>query len=106
MRSTQEEREENDPVRAASGMVGLLVENDRVRVLGSTLKPGDKAAMHSHPDYVVYVLKGGMLRMTSPSGEETTMEFEQGKALLMEAQTHEVTNVGDTEVELVVIELK
>lgn len=106
MRSAQEEREASDPVRVASKVVGMLIENDRVRVLGSTLRPGEKAAMHSHPDHVVYVVKGGRIKLTYPSGKEETMEMEQGKALLMEAQSHEVTNVGDTDVELVVVELK
>ncbi len=106
MRSAQEEREERDPVRVASKVVGMLVENDRVRVLGSSLGPGEKAAMHSHPDHVLFVVKGGRLKMTFPSGEERTVEMEQGKAMLMEAQSHEVTNVGDTEVQVVLVELK
>ena len=43
----------------------VIMENDRVRVLGVLFKPNDKAVMRSHPDHVVYVLKGSKLKLTS-----------------------------------------
>jgi len=46
-----------------------IMENDRVRVLQVLFKPNDKTVMHSHPDHVVYVLKGGKLKLTS-SGKQ------------------------------------
>ncbi|MBI0583803.1 MAG: cupin domain-containing protein [Methanomassiliicoccus sp.] len=106
MRSSQEEQLMRDPLKVASNVAGLLMENDRVRVLSGSLKPGDKAAMHSHPDHVLYVTKGGKVRMTFPSGSADERELEVGKAIFVGAESHEFTNVGDTVVEFVVIELK
>jgi hypothetical protein len=47
--------------------VKLKFENDRVRVLESILLPGGKEKMHSHPSYVVYVIKGGRSAFTVPT---------------------------------------
>jgi quercetin dioxygenase-like cupin family protein len=103
MRSAQEAM---DAMQVASNVYERLMENDRVRMLKVTFKPGDKAAMHHHPDHAVYVVKGGKLHFTYPTGNPESMEVESGKAIFLDAQTHEATNVGDTEIELVVIEIK
>ena len=47
---------EMDPLKAASNVYKLLNENDKVRVLRVTSKPGEVAKMHAHPDHVVYAL--------------------------------------------------
>jgi len=106
MRSVQEELEAQDPLRVASNAYGLLLENDRARVLRLYLKPGDKAAMHSHPDHIIYVVKGSKGQIVSSSGNMETLDMETGKALFLEAQSHEATNVGDADLELIVVELK
>jgi quercetin dioxygenase-like cupin family protein len=83
----------------------LIMENDRVRVLDVLLKPKDKAAMHSHPDHVVYVLKGGKLKLTS-SGKTDVSDLKTGQAMFFKAQSHEAENTGKTDIELLVVELK
>jgi quercetin dioxygenase-like cupin family protein len=42
-----------DTLKVNSDTVRLKLENDRVRVLESTLPPGTRERMHSHPQYVV-----------------------------------------------------
>ena len=54
-----------DPLDVASNVYNFKMENERVRVLNVTFKPGDKAVMHHHPDHVVYVLEGGKMKLTS-----------------------------------------
>ncbi len=102
----QEHEEVPDAMRAASNVYGLVMENDRVRVLRVVFKPGDRAPMHHHPDHTIYVVKGGKLDLTSPLGKTESMELRSGKAIFMESQSHEATNVGDTDIELIVVELK
>ena len=82
------------------------MENDRVRVLRVVFKPGDRAPMHHHPDHTVYIAKGGKMELNYPSGKLNTIDLESGKAVFFPAQSHEATNVGDTEIELIVVELK
>ena len=45
-----------DVLKVASKAYKLVLENDRVRVMEMTLRPGDKAPMHNHPNdaYRVY----------------------------------------------------
>lgn len=105
MRSKQERNEGSEVFRAANPPE-ILLENDRVRVLRVGFRPGDKAAMHSHPDYVTYTTKGGDLKMNSPSGGSEIVSFEEGKAIFFKAESHEVENVGSSEVEAIVVELK
>ena len=82
-----------------------IMENDRVRVLGVLFKPNDKAVMHSHPDHVVYVLKGGKLKLTS-SEKTDVLDLKTGQAMFFKAQSHEAENTGKTDVDLLVVELK
>ena len=81
------------------------MENDRVRVLQVQLRPGDKAAMHYHPEHVVYVVKGGKAKLTS-SGKTDVLEMKNGQAMFLKAQSHETENTGKTDLDLLVVELK
>jgi quercetin dioxygenase-like cupin family protein len=86
-------------------MIKTELENERVKVFDVTFQPGEKAAMHHHPDHVVYVLKGGQLKVTV-DGKPDIIDFETGKTLFLKEQSHEVENVGQTTVDLLVVELK
>ena len=94
-----------DPIKVASNVYKLNMENDRVRVLNLTLKPGDKAVMHHHPDHVVYVLKGGKAKLTS-EGKTDILELKAGDTVFLNAQNHEAENIGQTTLDLLVVELK
>jgi quercetin dioxygenase-like cupin family protein len=94
-----------DPLKVAKNVYSLVMENDRVRVLEVKIKPGDKAAMHHHPDHVVYVLKGGKAKLTS-SGKTDVLEMKAGQAMFIKAQSHETENTGKADIDLIVVELK
>ena len=98
-------KKEMDPLLAASNVYKLLNENDRVRVLEVVSKPGDIAKMHHHPAHVLYVLKGGKAALTS-GGKTQEMEVKTGSVLFMDAQDHEMKNIGKTTIDLIVTELK
>lgn len=94
-----------DPLKVASNAYKLVMESDRVRVLDVFLKPGEKAAMHFHPDHVVYVLNGGQAKLMS-SGKTDVMSMRNGQAIFLKAQSHETENTGKTDLHLLVVELK
>jgi quercetin dioxygenase-like cupin family protein len=82
-----------------------LLENSRVRVMEVAFQPGERAPMHSHPDHVIIVRNGGRLEIKS--AEKTDLlDLKDGEAFFLNAQSHEVQNVGDSTVDLYVIELK
>jgi quercetin dioxygenase-like cupin family protein len=94
-----------DPLLVASNVYKLLNENNRVRVLQVISKPGDVARMHHHPDHIVYVVSGGKVTLTS-GGKTQEMELKAGSAIFLDAQDHEMKNIGKTTIDLVVTELK
>lgn len=94
-----------DALKVAANVAKPKLENDRVRVLEATFKPGDIAKMHHHPDHVMYVLKGGKLKMTS-EGNSKEEEYTEGQAIFFKAQDHQVENTGKTTVQTIVVELK
>jgi beta-alanine degradation protein BauB len=82
----------------------VLAEDDRVRVLKFTPKRGDKTPVHSHPATVVYVIKGGRVRVTLLDGSTRESEFKSGDTLLRPPVTHADEALDD--LEMVLIELK
>lgn len=82
----------------------VLAEDDKVRVLEYSPKPGDKTPMHSHPASVVYVLKGGRVKYTMPDGTSRIAELKTGDALLRPPVTH--ADEALDAVEAILVELK
>jgi quercetin dioxygenase-like cupin family protein len=94
-----------DPMKVASNVYKFINENDRVRVLEVVFKPGDTAKMHYHPEHVVYVLKGGRLKLTS-EGKTQELDLKQGSVVFLKEQDHEATNNSKSDIDLLVVELK
>lgn len=84
----------------------ILLENDRVRVQEHFLKPGQKIAMHSHPDKVIYAINDWKVRETLPDGTSRIVEGKAGTAKWGKATQHAIENIGTTDVRNIVIELK
>jgi len=55
----------DDLCSVAPGNCKVLKEDAKVRVLEFTAKKGDTTPMHSHPAYVVYIIKAGISRLHS-----------------------------------------
>jgi quercetin dioxygenase-like cupin family protein len=84
--------------------LSVLAEDDRVRVLRFAPHKGDKTPMHSHPETVVYVLKGGKVRYTFPDGSIKEGELKTGDAVLRPPVTH--ADEALDPVEAILIEFK
>lgn len=95
-----------DPAKVEPNKYKVLLENERVRVLEYRDKPGDKTAMHVHPDYVVYVFAPFKRKFTSGDGKTEVAEGKAGQVLWRPAETHSGENIGTTETHVLMIELK
>jgi quercetin dioxygenase-like cupin family protein len=95
-----------DPLESAGNAYKFVSENNSVRLLKVTLKPGEKAAMHHHPDHVIYVLSGGKAKLTDFQGKIDKLDLKTGDSMSLPAQSHETENIGDTTLDILVIELK
>lgn len=95
-----------DPVKAAPQAFTERLNNDQVRVLEYSSKPGQKEAMHSHPAILLVVLQGGKLRSTSADGTVKEIEYKAGDVMWRDAVTHTGENIGTTEMKSLLIEVK
>ncbi|UKJ06659.1 cupin domain-containing protein [Solitalea lacus] len=96
-----------DPIKVAPGQYQkVLLDNAHVRVMEAVIKPGEEVPWHSHPNHIAYILSGGKLEFTAKGKSPETVELAAGKAMYFDAVTHMAKNIGDTEVKVIVIELK
>lgn len=97
---------QSDPTIVASHIHTVIFENDKLRVLKVTVKPGDKAAMHWHPEGINYILSGGKLRFTKSDGSIADIELAEGQVTHSSSGSHAVENIGATEVQTIHVEMK
>ena len=95
-----------DPLVTDADKYKLRIENERVRVLEYHDKPGDKTNMHDHPDFVLYALSAFKRKLTFPDGKTINREFKAGDVIFMKGQTHIGENIGETDTDVVIVELK
>jgi quercetin dioxygenase-like cupin family protein len=95
-----------DPVKVAPDKVKILFENDKVRVLDFTVKPGESTGMHSHPEHVMYLLTDARIKSTTPDGKSNETVVKTGEAKWVKAVTHNNENAGTTDLHAVIFELK
>ena len=95
-----------DPVTADPAHFKVLLDNDRVRVLDFHARPGEKVAMHSHPDYITYDFGGGKTKFSYPKGDPVERVSKAGDVTWHKAETHASAVTGDTEVHVLLVELK
>ncbi len=94
-----------DPVTTNPDFYTILFENDRVRVLEYTDRPGDKTTPHEHPDSVMHTLSSFKRRLAA-DGRERDVELPAGMTGWLPAQLHHGENIGDTETHVLFVELK
>jgi len=94
-----------DRKEAEPGMK-VFLENEYVRVQEHYLEPGQKAAMHAHPCYVIYQTQDATVRFTLADGSTNEATGKGGSAYWHNAGSHAVENIGDTAVRNVVVEIK
>jgi beta-alanine degradation protein BauB len=82
----------------------VMAEDDKVRVLRYAPAAGYKSAMHSHPEAVVVVLKGGRVRYTFPDGTQKIIELKTGDVMIRPPVTHRDEAIDP--VESILVEIK
>ncbi|MEO7922820.1 MAG: hypothetical protein ABIR30_04025 [Chitinophagaceae bacterium] len=96
-----------DPVKILPDKFKILLENEHVRVVQYSLKPGEKDDWHTHPAKSSYVVSGGKLKVHLENGEIIFADEETGTASWMDyVGKHYVENIGNTTVTIVYTEIK
>jgi len=84
----------------------VTLDNDRVRILDITIEPGRTVPMHSHPDYVIYMLESAKVRFTYPDGNSEEITVKKGDSMFRKAEAHSAVNIGSSPIRALNIELK
>jgi len=89
-------------------VVKVLLENDKVRVLHATYRPGDENPLIPYPSFrVVHALKGGTIQHNYADGKTQKVEWKTGEVRFLDPdKPFAVKNIGKTEVVLYVVVLK
>lgn len=114
MSNTTEIAESLDAMTAAPHHHELLLENDRVRVLDSVVRPGESTPHHTHRwPAVLYVLGTSDFVRKDEAGKvvfdsrTADAPLQPGTAVWSgPLESHSVTNVGDAEIRVISVELK
>jgi hypothetical protein len=96
---------ELDPCVSNPDAYRVLFENDRVRVLRYHDHPRHRTTVHAHPDSVMVTLSS-FCRRLGVGGRVVDVELEAGEARWLDAQQHYGENVGDTDTQVIFVELK
>ena len=96
-----------DPVAVSPDKYKVVLDNEQVRVVEYSLRPGEKDNPHMHPAKVSYVLNGGMLQINPDGGAPFSSEEKRGDVAWMNSvPRHFAENTGTTPVRIVLFEIK
>src|SRR5512135_3124123 len=95
-----------DPIVTDGDKYSVVLENERVRVLRYHDKPGDRTLQDYHPDYVLFAESSFKRRLTFPDGSKKEVDVKDGSIVWMKAHIHIGENMGDTNTEVIIVELK
>ncbi len=96
-----------DLAKLRPDMQKVLLENDRVRVVEWTFKPGEKEPVHTHPEMVTYIQAGGKRAAYTADGKLINeREMAAGQAFWSGPMKHYLINTGTTEIKAILVEIK
>ena len=96
-----------DPVKISPDKFKIVMENEHVRVIQYSVKPGEKDNWHTHPPKSSYVIAGGRLKVFLENGETIIADEKTGTASWMDyVGKHYVENIGGTTVTILLTEVK
>ncbi len=96
---------ELDPTVTDPEAYRTIFENERVRVLEYSDKPGYRTTRHRHPDSVMITLSA-FRRRVSAGDRDVEVELPAGTVRWVGAQEHHGENIGGTDSHAIFVELK
>ena len=94
-----------DPAATDPAHFKVLLDNAHVRVLDFNAAPGEKIAMHWHPDYITYNFDGGKTTFTYPKGKPVVADSKPGDVVWHKAENHAAV-IGDAGMHTLLVEIK
>lgn len=95
-----------DPVAVDPAHHKVEFENNQVRVLRITFKPGESSQMHSHPCGIAIGLNDSSLTFHLPDGTTRPANLKQGQVVVVKPIIHKPENRVQNTAEVILVELK
>ena len=95
-----------DPVVVDPAHHKMEFENDQVRVLRVTFKPGESSQMHSHPCLIAIGVRESSVIFNFPDGTTRPVSMSPGQVVVAKPTVHKPENRGEKPSEVIVVELK
>ena len=98
--------EYKDPIEVSPNNYRLLLEDGDYRLVEMSLPAGTSDIEHSHPNEMVYFIRGGKVRIHLPDADPVELDIPDGFAMKHEPWTHTVENIGTTDIKAILFERK
>jgi quercetin dioxygenase-like cupin family protein len=95
-----------DPVKVDAKHYKVESENSRVRVLRIHYGPHEKSVWHYHPAGVSIAITDAHIKFNLPGGKSEEVTMKAGETRAIPAGKHLPENVGDSDFEVILVELK
>ena len=95
-----------DPVKVDAKHYKVEFENANVRVLRIKYGPHEKSVMHYHPNSIAIAQTTSRVRFNLPGGKSEERDMTAGQAIWAPAGRHLPENLGDSDMEVILVELK
>ena len=93
-------------MQAAGDAHKVIAENGTARLLEFRDALSLKTAMHGHLNVMAYSVTEYKVRFDDPNGEPMDLELIAGRGMETPPFEHAITNIGDTEAVVILIETK
>ena len=94
-----------EPLMVGAKFSKKIADTLNVKMYEFTMKPGDTATIHTHPDHAVYVLQGGKLAVTFQGSGRQILDLKPGMGFINGALSDAGKNIGNTTVKLLVTDI-
>lgn len=91
-----------DGLRTGAAFCKALGDSLNIKMYECTLKPGDSAVLHTHPDHTIYVIQGGTLAVTLQGAGRHVMELKAGEGSIGGPLSDAAKNVGNTTIKILI----
>jgi quercetin dioxygenase-like cupin family protein len=95
-----------DPVKVDAKHYKIESQNSRVRVLRIHYGPHEKSVWHYHPAGVATALTDAHIKFNLPGGKSQESNMKAGETMMVPAGKHLPENLGDSDFEVILVELK
>jgi quercetin dioxygenase-like cupin family protein len=94
-----------DPLKVGAKFSKIIGDTLNIKMYEFALKPGDSAALHSHPDHASYMLQGGKAAITLQGKDRQVVDVKAGTGFYNRPVSDAAKNIGTTTLKLLIIEI-